>query len=67
MAKHKDAEPGTDHEAKDTPAARPAPGTDLEIETLDAAAAGTITRTIRIKIDDPDLNAPAEPDNPENF
>lgn len=67
MAKHKDAEPGTDHEAKDAPAARPSPGTNLEIETLNAAAAGTVTRTIRIKIEDADLNTPIEPDNPENF
>ena len=36
------------------------PGKNLEIETLDGAAAGTLTRTIRIKIEDADLNEPVD-------
>lgn len=38
-----------------------APGTNLEIETLEGAAAGTLTRTIRVKIEDADLIEPIEP------
>ncbi len=38
----------------------PAPGTNLEIETLKGAAAGTVTRTIRVKIEDADLIEPVE-------
>lgn len=34
------------------------PGGHLEIETLEGAAAGTLTRTIRIKIENFDLNDP---------
>ena len=38
------------------------PGRNLEIETLDGAAAGTLTRTIRIKIENADLNDPGTGD-----
>ena len=38
------------------------PGGPLEIETLHGAAAGTLTRTIRIKIEDSDLNDPGPVD-----
>lgn len=38
------------------------PGGPLEIETLEGAAAGTLTRTIRIKIENSDLNDPGPVD-----
>ncbi len=60
MAKKKDAEPRTDHQPQDVPKGRTAPGKNLEIETLESATAGTLTRTIRIKIDDADLNSPVD-------
>ena len=60
MAKKKDAENRTDHQLKDGSKGRTAPGKNLEIETLESAAAGTLTRTIRIKIDDADLNTPVD-------
>ena len=42
------------------PPSNPDPGKNLEIETLEGAAAGTLTRTIRVKIEDADLNEPVD-------
>ncbi len=51
------SDPGADDQVQD----QPAPGRTLEIETLEGAAAGTLTRTIRVKIEDADLVEPVEP------
>ena len=50
----------SDQAGPGSPPADQTPGRNLEIEMLDGAAAGRLTRTIRVKIENADLNEPIE-------